>query len=186
MKKQYILIIGLIILVTGCNDKYNNHYAIVLREQREKPKEESKEEKENNTLLKVNQVANEKEVQQIKGYIQRRKWQMQHLNEGVFVEQLIEGNGKTVNSKSIAKINYKIELLDGTKVYDSKIDGVKIIDLKNEQDVVGLVYALNGMKEKSKLRTVVPSFLAYGLKGDGDRIPKRASLVYEIEILEVR
>ncbi|MBP1645059.1 MAG: peptidylprolyl isomerase [Bacteroidetes bacterium] len=186
MKRQYLLIIGLIILFSGCTDKYNNHYAIVLREKRESPKEESKEEKEDNTLLKVNQVANEKEIQQIKGYIQRRKWEMQHLNEGAFVENLSEGKGKTITSNSIAKIDCKIELLDGTKVFDSKIDGAKVINLKSEQDVVGLVYVLNGLKEKSKLRAIIPSFLAYGLKGDGDRIPKRASLVYEIEIKEVK
>ncbi|MDD4738780.1 MAG: FKBP-type peptidyl-prolyl cis-trans isomerase [Bacteroidales bacterium] len=186
MKRQYLLIVGLIILFSSCTDKYNNHKAIVLREKRESPKEESKEEKVDNTLLKVNQVANEKEIQKIKGYIQRRKWQMQHIKEGVFVESLLEGKGKTITSNSIVTINCKIELLDGTKVFDSKIDGAKVIDLKSEQDVVGLVYVLNGLKEKTKLRAVVPSFLAFGLKGDGDRIPKRSSLVYEIEIKEVK
>lgn len=186
MKRQCLFIIGLIIFLSSCGDKYNNHYAIVLREKREKPRQETKDEKIDKALLKVNQITNEKEVQQIHGYIKRRKWEMQHLDSGVFVNLIEEGKGKTISSNSVALIDCKIELLDGTKVFDSKIDGAKVINLKSEQNVVGLIYVLNGLKENSKLRAIIPSFLAYGLQGDGDRIPKHSSLVYEIEIKEVK
>lgn len=183
---QYLFIIGIIFLFIGCGDKYNNHYAIVLREKREMPDQENKEEKVDNALLKANQVANEKELQQIKGYIQRRKWDMKNKENGVFVQMLEEGKGEVITSSSTAIIDCKIELIDGKKVFDSKIDGQKEVNLKTEQNVVGLVYVLNGIKQGSKLRAVIPSFLAYGLKGDDDRIPKRAALVYEIEVKEVK
>lgn len=61
-----------------------------------------------------------------------------------------------------------------------------MINIGKEQSVIGLVYALEGRAEGAKLRVVIPSFLAYGLVGDGDKIPKKASLVYKIEIKEVK
>ena len=48
-------------------DSHNNHYAIVLREKREAPKNKTNEEKVDEALLKSNQIVNEKEIQQIKG-----------------------------------------------------------------------------------------------------------------------
>jgi len=185
-KSYTFLLIFLVFIAVGCKDGHNNHYALVLREQREKPIEKSKQEQVDQALLKANQVINEKELQQIKGYIERRKWGMKKLSTGVFVEQLSKGKGKTINSNSIVSIDCKIELLDGKKVYDSKIDGLKQINFGKEQSVIGLIYALNNMNEGTKLRAIIPSFLAYGLNGDGDRIPKRSSLVYEIEIKEVK
>jgi len=42
------------------------------------------------------------------------------------------------------------------------------------------------MNEGSKAIIIVPSYLAYGLTGDGEKIGGRETLVYQIEILKVR
>ncbi len=186
IKLNIILFLFISALFTSCGDNHNNHYAIVLREKREAPIKKSKDEKVDQALLKANQVVNEKEIQQIKGYIGRRNWQMTQLKVGVFIEELEKGKGKIINSNSIVRLDCKIELLDEKKVFDSKIDGEKVINIGKEQSVIGLVYALEGRAEGAKLRVVIPSFLAYGLVGDGDKIPKKASLVYKIEIKEVK
>lgn len=188
MKRIFYLafFLGLLFIFGSCGEKHNNHYAIVLREQREKPKEKSKEEKVDEALIKANQVINEKELQQIKGYIKRRAWKMTQLKNGVFVEELQKGKEKSINMNSIVSYDCRIELLDGKKIFNSKIDGEQVINLGKEQNVIGLVYVLNGMKKGSKVRAIIPSFLAYGLKGDGDRIPKHASLVYEIDIKDIK
>ncbi|MFA7082410.1 MAG: FKBP-type peptidyl-prolyl cis-trans isomerase [Bacteroidales bacterium] len=186
IKLNIILFLFISVLFVSCGESHNNHYAIVLREKREAPIKKSKDEKVDYALLKANQVANEKEIQQIKGYVGRRNWDMNQLKVGVFVEELEKGKGKIINSNSIVRLDCKIELLDEKKVFDSKIDGDKVINIGKEQSVIGLVYALEGRAEGSKLRVVIPSFLAYGLVGDGDKIPKRASLVYKIDIKEVK
>ncbi|MCK9162803.1 MAG: FKBP-type peptidyl-prolyl cis-trans isomerase [Bacteroidales bacterium] len=184
-KLHTILFLFIAILFIGCGESHNNHYAIVLREKREAPKVESKESKVDETLLKANQVINEKEIQQIKGYVERRNWKMTQLKVGVFVEELEKGQGEIINSNSIVKLDCKIVLLDEKIVFDSKKDGERKINMGKEQSVIGLVYALEGKAVGSKLRVAIPSFLAYGLIGDGEKIPKRASLVYEIEIKDV-
>lgn len=188
MKKRiyYILFLFLAFTSISCGDKYNNHYANVLREQRERPIEKSKGEKVDDALLKTNQVVNEKELQQIKGYIERRKWDMHLIGNGINVQEIEKGKGANINDSSIVTINYSIELLNGKKVFSSDIDGKKTIKISEQRDVVGLVYVLKTLKKGSKARAIIPSFLAYGLNGDGDRIPKHASLVYYIEVKEIK
>lgn len=186
IKLNTILFLFISILFVGCGDSHNNHYAIVLREKREAPKNKTDEEKVDEALLKSNQIVNEKEIQQIKGYVERRNWKMNQLKIGVFVEELERGKGKVINANSVVRLNCKIELLDTKQVFDSKIDGDKIINMGKEQSVIGLVYALEGKAEGGKLRVAIPSFLAYGVTGNGDKIPKRSSLIYEIEIKEVK
>lgn len=187
MKKGiYILCFSLPFILSGCGKSYNNHYANVLREQRERPIEKSKEDKVDDALLKTNQIINEKELQQIKGYVERRKWDMKILKNGVLIQEMIKGKGENINDSSIVTLNYSIELLNGQKVFSSDIDGKKTFKVSDIKDVVGLVYVLKDLKKGSKARAIIPSFLAYGLKGDGDRIPKRASLVYNIEVKEIK
>ncbi len=183
---KYIICFAFIFLLWSCGDGYNNHYANVLREKRENSKDKTKQEKIDDALLKTNKIANEKELQQIKGYIQRRGWEMTLLPTGVFLQEIEKGKNQNINDSSIVTIYYTIELLDGRKVFSSDIDGEKTIKISNEQSVVGLVYVLKQLKEGAKARAIIPSYLAYGLPGDGDKIPKRASLVYYIQVKDVK
>lgn len=183
---KYIIFLAFISLLCSCGDGYNNHYANVLREKRESLQEKTKQDKIDDALLKTNKIANEKEIQQIKGYIQRRGWDMTILPTGVFVQEIEKGKNQKINDSSIVKIHYTIELLDGKKVFSSDIDGEKIIKINSEQTVVGLVYVLKQLQEGSKARAIIPSYLAYGLPGDGDKIPKRSSLVYYIHVKDVK
>lgn len=185
IKSIKIFLLFIPLLFTACGEGYNNHYAVVLREQREMPREKTQEDKLDERIIMANQIANEKEIQQIKGYIGRRNWNMIQLKTGVFVEIIEEGGTNIINSNSIVKIEVEIDLLNGERVFDSKVDGHKIINMAKEQSVIGLVYALEGRREGSVLRVAIPSFLAYGIIGDGDKIPKRAGLAYKIVIKEV-
>ena len=41
------------------------------------------------------------------------------------------------------------------------------------------------MREGDKAKAIIPSHLAYGFIGDEKQIPKRATLIYDIEVLNV-
>jgi FKBP-type peptidyl-prolyl cis-trans isomerase len=41
------------------------------------------------------------------------------------------------------------------------------------------------MKEGEKAIFIIPSHLAFGLLGDENKIPKRATLVYDVELVQV-
>ncbi|MDR0971410.1 MAG: FKBP-type peptidyl-prolyl cis-trans isomerase [Bacteroidales bacterium] len=181
MYKSIFFIIIIVFLSIGCNRKYNNHYANVFREQRQNTQQKSEQEKIDEQLLKINQIHNEKEIQQIKGYIKRRNYDMQQLDNGIFIQKIKKGENKYIDSTSKVSTYCDISLLDGKKVFSGK----KTIDMKTESDVVGLIYALNGVEDKSTIRCIIPSFLAYGLNGDGKNIPKKATLIYEIQVLKI-
>lgn len=169
----------------GC-EKYNNHPAFVLREQREKSGEKTKEQKIDESLLKSNQVISEKETQQINGYIQRRKWDMKRLNNGIYIQVLTLGNGTKVTDSSIVKLDYKLELINGKQVYSSSTDGQKIVKFNSSENEVGLLYALKTLTKGSKARVIIPQYYGFGLYGDGKKIPKHATLVYELEVKDVK
>ena len=41
------------------------------------------------------------------------------------------------------------------------------------------------MKEGDKAKLILPSHLAYGLIGDQNKIPQKATIIYDIELLEL-
>jgi len=45
--------------------------------------------------------------------------------------------------------------------------------------------ALPGLKEGSKVRFIFPTHMAYGLLGDGDKVPPRSPLVCEFVMAKV-
>jgi FKBP-type peptidyl-prolyl cis-trans isomerase len=47
----------------------------------------------------------------------------------------------------------------------------------------GLNQGLRMLKRGGEALFILPPFLAYGLKGDGNKIPSRSVLIYEIKIL---
>ncbi len=42
------------------------------------------------------------------------------------------------------------------------------------------------LKTGDRVKFILPSHLAFGLAGDGDKIPAKAALVYDIELLELK
>jgi len=54
------------------------------------------------------------------------------------------------------------------------------------QVIAGWDQGVRGMKVGGQRRLVIPHSLAYGESGAGGVIPPRASLVFDVELLEVR
>ncbi len=52
--------------------------------------------------------------------------------------------------------------------------------------ISGWTEALQLMKEGSKWELFIPSHLAYGEQGAGGVIPPNATLVFEVELLEIQ
>ncbi len=178
--------LGLFILAAiliGCN-KPNNHPANVLRESRERGVEKSFDERFDDALVRTNQIVGEKEAQKIRGYLSRRNWNMRLLPNGIYYEELRKGDGIGFVQDQTIVLEYRIELLDGSLVYDSKEEASPMrIKLGSEDDIIiGLLYILEKMSLGAKARAIIPPNHAYGLRGDGNKIPPGASLVYFVEV----
>jgi FKBP-type peptidyl-prolyl cis-trans isomerase len=103
------------------------------------------------------------------------------------IEDLTEGQGTEVKSGDTVTVHYTGTLTNGTK-FDSSLDrgepfttqiGVGAVIKGWDQGIVG-------MKIGGKRRLTVPSSLAYGETGAADSIPPNATLIFEIELLDVK
>lgn len=103
---------------------------------------------------------------------------------GLQYEVLKEGNGKHPKATDQVRCHYEGTLIDGT-VFDSSYQ-------RNEPAVFGLNQVITGwtegvqlMSEGAKYRFYIPYKLAYGEGGAGAMIPPFATLIFDVELLEV-
>ena len=94
-----------------------------------------------------------------------------------------EGQGDFFKDNDRIVMDYECSLLDGTKCYSSKKQGPKEIILGRNEIESGLNEGLRMLKPGGEAIFILPPFLAFGILGDNKAIPPRATLVYEIKIL---
>jgi FKBP-type peptidyl-prolyl cis-trans isomerase len=137
-------------------------------------------------LINSNKQWMREEVERIDAYIERKEYSMKATPTGVRIMLISEGNGVKPKLLSDVNLKYNIELLDGSYLYSSDSSGVLTFTLGQSDEPSGLQEALLELKEGDKALVIVPSYLAYGLTGDGDKISGGQSLVYTLELLKVR
>ncbi len=136
-------------------------------------------------LIEINRVLVKKDQQKIKGFIKRKGWDMTETDVGLWYEILNPGDGDSAKPGKIVHFNYKVSLLDGTVCYTSEKDGQKSFLIGKGNVETGLEYGILYLREGSRARFIFPPYLAHGLPGDGNRIPARAIIIYEIEIISL-
>jgi len=104
---------------------------------------------------------------------------------GLQYQVLQQGAGKSPKLTSTVKVNYEGRLIDGT-VFDSSIARNHPVEFKLNQVISGWTEGVQTMKEGGKSRFFVPSNLAYGDVGAGDTIGPNSTLIFDIELLEVK
>lgn len=167
MKRIILLSLGALFLMAGCHrtppiiePESNNEAAI----------------KEH--LINANKVVAESEDTQINAYIERRGWKMESLTGGVRLMVTKQGNGSTIDYDDKVILNYSVSALDGNTIYSQISD--TIIVGKN-QTTSGMEIALKKLNRGSDAIVILPSQTAYGVVGDGDKIPTRAVLVIDLK-----
>src|SRR3989338_2612035 len=102
------------------------------------------------------------------------------------IEDLTLGTGaEAVNGKSVI-VNYSGTLTNGTK-FDSSYDrNIPFSFTLGAGEVIkGWDLGVAGMKVGGKRKLTIPADLGYGTRGAGADIPPNATLVFEVELLEV-
>ena len=106
------------------------------------------------------------------------------LASGLQYEVIKKGEGDKPTKKDRVKTHYHGTLIDGT-VFDSSVERGEPISFGVTGVIPGWTEALQLMQEGDKWRLFVPSELAYAERGAGDDIGPHATLIFEVELLEV-
>ena len=106
---------------------------------------------------------------------------------GLQIEALVFGTGDEAQAGSTVSVHYTGWLADGTK-FDSSLDRGTPFEfvLGRGQVIPGWDEGVASMKVGGKRKLTIPPELAYGDRGAGSVIPPGATLVFEVELLEVR
>ncbi|MDA3911464.1 MAG: FKBP-type peptidyl-prolyl cis-trans isomerase [Bacteroidales bacterium] len=121
----------------------------------------------------------------IKRYAERRNWDMTRSDSGLYYSIYETENGMKADSGYIAVFHYDLHLLDGQFCYSSDSTGPRQIKLGRANIESGLEEALLAMRIGDKAHVIIPPHLAYGMPGDGNKIPADAILVYDVELREL-
>lgn len=112
-------------------------------------------------------------------------------NEGVIETEsglqykvLKEGYGESPTINDQVKCHYHGILLDGT-VFDSSVERKQPAIFPVNAVIQGWIEALQLMTVGAKWRLFVPSNLAYGIEGAGGLIGPNATLIFDVELLEI-
>lgn len=109
---------------------------------------------------------------------------VKELPGGIQYEVIKEGTGAQPSVSDSVVAHYKGTLLDG-KEFDNSFKRGQPFTAPLRALIKGWQVALPMMKEGSHWRLWIPSDLAYGDRGAGSDIPGGATLVFEVELLQV-
>lgn len=111
--------------------------------------------------------------------------QFTKTNSGFWME--ITKNNNNPTAKELQIVNYQTEILDlnGNTIYSFEENGIKKMVLGKTHEIRSIEKAIRLMAEKEEATIITPSFLAYGLYGDENKIGKFQSLLIKIKLLSV-
>jgi FKBP-type peptidyl-prolyl cis-trans isomerase FkpA len=102
-------------------------------------------------------------------------------------EDLVVGEGAEAKEGDTVVVHYVGTLLDGT-LFDSSRDRGQPLELKlgDGQVIAGWEIGIQGMKAGGRRKLTIPPHLGYGFSGSPPRIPPDATLLFDVELLQIR
>jgi FKBP-type peptidyl-prolyl cis-trans isomerase FklB len=107
------------------------------------------------------------------------------LASGLQYKVLKEGKGAKPKATDTVSTHYRGTLIDGTE-FDSSIKRGQPAEFPVGQVIKGWTEALQLMPVGSKWQLFIPSDLAYGPQGAGNVIGPNSTLIFDVELLEIK
>lgn len=106
------------------------------------------------------------------------------LESGLQYKVLKEGSGEKPKATDTVTTHYHGTLISG-EVFDSSVERSEPASFPVNGVIPGWVEALQLMPVGSKWKLFVPSHLAYGERGAGQKIGPNTTLIFEVELLSI-
>ena len=161
------LIMIIVVLSAGCQNKPDTRSTAAPRTEDE--------------LIQINRTMITQDREQINGYLKKTNRQFTETNTGLWYSVLENGSGPEVKTGDNVSYDFECTLLNGEPCYS----GTQTIRVGYTDAGSGVTEGLQLMQEGSDFLFIVPPYLAFGLTGDGGKIPGRAILLYRIRIKDI-
>lgn len=165
-----LLFLWLILFAASCDDSNTKSNGII-------PTQEQ--------LIEANKKKVGKESKLIDNFIKQSGWEMSTTETGIRYEVFYNTEGETASNGEIVSVDFSLYLLDGRKVSDTQTSGPITFKVGEGDVVSGLHEAVKLLAEGDSARIILPSYLAYGLTGDQNRIPPNAALFYNLSLVNL-
>jgi FKBP-type peptidyl-prolyl cis-trans isomerase FkpA len=136
----------------------------------------------NEKLSDMNRQLVVDESRQIEEFIKRHQFHMQMTGTGLRYEVYVKHGHQKTEKKEKVTIGYKLWNLDGNEIYSK--DSL-VVNIGKNEIPRGLEEGILLMEEGDKARLVLPSHLAFGMSGDGNKIPPASTLYFEVELKKI-
>lgn len=107
------------------------------------------------------------------------------LDTGVQYKVITAGGGESPTETDTVVVHYRGFLIDGTE-FDSSFSRGEPTELVISQVIAGWQQTLQLMKVGAKWKVWIPSDLAYGLQGAGNKIGPNEMLSFDIELISIK
>ncbi len=130
-------------------------------------------------------VALEKERVDMENYLRENYPDAIPAESGLYYHRIQIGKGELPKTGQTVEVHYTGYLFDGTK-FDSSLDRGEplVFQYGLGQMIPGFDEVVGYMRKGERGVLILPSKLAYGERGSGNRIPPYTPLVFEIEMLD--
>lgn len=169
---KLFLVLILMLSIYSCTEDTSTEKEIPLSEIKEQ-------------LIDVNKQATDVESTQIDGYVKRHKLDVVKTETGLRYKIYKNEEGDNIIEGQSAVVEYKVSLIDGTECYNTN-DTAEIFVVGKDNVESGLHEGISYMSKGDKAIIIIPSHLAHGLAGDFNKIPIRSTIIYDIELIDVK
>jgi FKBP-type peptidyl-prolyl cis-trans isomerase FkpA len=106
-------------------------------------------------------------------------------SSGMVFISLKDGKGKSPTAANTVEVNYRGTLTNG-KEFDSSYKRNQSISFPLSGVIPCWTEGVQMMKVGGKAKLVCPPELAYGARGAGSDVPPNATLIFEVELLNIK
>lgn len=178
--------INLELFMRGIKDSLNDQKSLLDPDEANEVKQEFSRQVQESRAKKIAAIS-EKNLQAEVAFLaeNKKKEGIVTTDSGLQYMVLTEGNGSRPTLSDTVTVHYRGLLLDGTE-FDSSYERNQPAKFQVERVIAGWTEALQLMNVGSKFRLFIPSKLAYGSRGAGNKIGPNEMLIFDVELLEIK
>jgi FKBP-type peptidyl-prolyl cis-trans isomerase len=169
----------------GFQDAYKGEETIITEEEMTQAINDFRK-KKMMEMQEKQKMQGEKNLTEGKAFLESNKSQpgVKTTDSGLQYVVMTEGKGDKPKATDVVTVHYRGTLLDGTE-FDSSYSRGQPASFPLNGVIKGWTEGLQLMKKGSKYKFFIPSELAYGPRGAGQDIGPNATLIFEVELLDI-